>query len=49
MAAVLAMLRGLGVEPYKLASALLTLVRGRWPVSPLIAPPEESKKKGQDK
>lgn len=45
VAAVLALLRGFGVEPYKLASALLTLVRGRWPVSPLIAPPEESKRK----
>jgi hypothetical protein len=45
VAAVLALLRGVGVEPYKLARALLTLVRGRWPVSPLIAPPEESKRK----
>jgi hypothetical protein len=47
VAAVLALLRGVGVEPYKLARALQAIVRGRWPVSPLIAPPEESKRKDQ--
>lgn len=49
VAAVLALLRGVGVEPYKLARALQAIVRGRWPLSPLLAPPEESKKKEGDK